>query len=47
MPMNFPVNFKIPDDYERMFMLIIGDFKYVMLAGKIKAGQLPATACSL
>ncbi len=40
-----PVNFKIPDDYERLFMLLIGDFKYVILANKdgVHTGQIGET----
>lgn len=37
-----PCNFKIPDDYERMFILMMGDFKYVIVADKdgIQSGSI-------
>lgn len=40
-----PVNFKIPDDYDRLFMLMIGEFKYIIVADKeeIKSGSIEKT----
>lgn len=46
MPMRtIDCNFKIPKRYQKLFTLVIGDFKYVIIVegGKIHSGQIGET----